>query len=406
MTRLLPISVFFVAVLLAALVAAGPLAWAKPAVTDVRLGAHADKTRFVLDLDEEPAYRAFTLPDPFRVVIDLPALDWALGPDKMSRGGGLVDSLRFGLFAPGTSRVVLDVNRPVAIKQIFVLPGRGSGEGGHRLVVDLVPVSRDAYFAGSREPILSRAPMPRTQTAIPQAPARPAADKRPAIVLDPGHGGVDPGATGRSGIYEKALVLDYAKEIARQLEASGRYRVHMTREDDVFIRLRDRVARAQELEADLFVSLHANTNPSRKLRGASVYTLSENASDAEAAALAAKENKADMIAGIDLSDQTEVVSKILIDLAQRETMNQSKTYANMLVGEMATAGRVLRNTHRSAGFAVLKSPVVPSVLVELGYMSNKEEERLLRSEAYRRKLSAALVRAIDDYFTWQQNARR
>ncbi len=201
-------------------------------------------------------------------------------------------------------------------------------------------------------------------------------------------------------------MLAYADEIKHRIEATGRYRVQLTRSKDVFIRLRDRVARAQQAEAELFISLHANTNPRAAVRGASVYTLSEQASDKEAAALAARENKADVIAGIDLSEQTAVVSKILIDLAQRETMNQSKQFANMLVKEMATVGRVLRNSHRSVGFAVLKSPIVPSVLVEVGYLSNKTEERLLRSAPYRRKVADAMVRAIDDYFTWQQSARR
>ena len=383
-------------------------ALAKPGITDVRLGAHADKTRFVLDLDENPPYRAFTLPDPFRVVIDLPALEWNLGPAERPSGAGLIENLRFGLFAPGTSRVVLDVRSPVAIKGIFVLPGRGSGgaDGGFRLVVDLVAVTRAAYFAESRGPFVSQVPLPQAQTAVLSPPARPEADPRPMIILDAGHGGVDPGATGRSGLYEKQLMLAYADEIKHRIEATGRYRVQLTRSTDVFISLRDRVARGQQAEAGLFISLHANTNPRAAVRGASVYTLSEQASDQEAAALAARENKADVIAGIDLSEQTEVVSKILIDLAQRETMNQSKQFANMLVKEMATVGRVLRNSHRSAGFAVLKSPIVPSVLVEVGYLSNKSEERLLRSAAYRRKVADAMMRAIDDYFTWQQSARR
>ena len=231
-----------------------------------------------------------------------------------------------------------------------------------------------------------------------RARSRPPFPWRPVIVIDAGHGGVDPGAISRSGIYEKTLALSYAKELKRQIEASGRYRVQMTRESDVFIRLRDRVAYAQDSGAGLFISLHANTHRKRDLRGAAVYTLSEKASDAEAAALAAKENKADAIAGIDLSDQPEVVSKILIDLAQRETMNQSKKFANTLVNQLRTAGSVLRNTHRSAGFAVLKSPIVPSVLVEVGYLSNKAEEKLLRSEAHRRKVSRAILMAIDGYF--------
>lgn len=381
----------------------GSVALAKPNVTDVRIGVHPDKTRFVLELSEEPAYRAFTLPDPFRVVIDLPALEWSLGPQRVIEGGGLVQALRYGLFAPGTSRVVLDVGEPVDFQNVFTLPP--SNGFGYRLVIDLKPISREAYFARARTPLVSSLPLPRAQqAAIPLAPPKPQGDTRPVIVIDAGHGGVDPGAIGQTGIYEKTLVLAYAKELKRQIEAGGRYRVQLTRDSDVFVRLRDRVRYAQESDAGLFISLHANTHRKRELRGAAIYTLSENASDAEAAALAARENKADAIAGIDLSDQPEVVSKILIDLAQRETMNQSKRFANLLVNHLRKVGPVLRNTHRSAGFAVLKSPTVPSVLVEVGYLSNKEEERLLRSDGYRSSISRAIVEAIDSYFEWQRSA--
>ncbi|MFQ5467019.1 MAG: N-acetylmuramoyl-L-alanine amidase, partial [Kiloniellaceae bacterium] len=220
---------------------------------------------------------------------------------------------------------------------------------------------------------------------------------------DPGHGGVDPGARSISGAYEKNIALAQAREVRRRLLATGRYRVVMTRDKDIFIRLRDRIAFAQRMEGDLFVSLHANNHVSSRIRGASVYTLSETASDAEAAALAAKENTADIIAGIDLTEQSEDVNKILIDLAQRETMNRSKYFANLLVKQLGGVTRLLRNTHRFAGFAVLKSPTVASVLVEIGYLSNAREERLLRSAKHRANVAAATVRAIDAYFK-RQNA--
>jgi N-acetylmuramoyl-L-alanine amidase len=201
-------------------------------------------------------------------------------------------------------------------------------------------------------------------------------------------------------------MLSYALELEKALLASGRYRVAMTRRDDRFIPLRERVAIAQQAEADLFISLHANTNPSRKVKGASIYTLSENASDKEAEALAAKENKADIIAGVDLTRQTEVVSQILIDLAQRETMNLSKSAANLMVEEFKPRTKLLRNTHRYAGFAVLKSPSVPSLLIETGYMSNAKEERLLRSSAHRKTLVEAMVKGIDRYFAVQEAYRQ
>ncbi|MFQ6016613.1 MAG: N-acetylmuramoyl-L-alanine amidase [Kiloniellaceae bacterium] len=378
-------------------------ALAQPSVVAVRIGEHPDKTRFVMELSEEPRYRIFTLPDPFRVVIDLPELDWKPPAEALPGGSGLIAAMRFGLFAPGTSRVVLDAKSPVEVQNVFVM----APQDGHanRLVLDIVPVSREAFFESARgAPITSKTPLEPVRTVF--VPPRPKADQRPTIVIDPGHGGVDPGARSISGVDEKAIALTYARDLKRRLETVGRYRVVLTREKDIFIRLRDRMALAERMDGDLFVSLHANNHKSRKVRGVSVYTLSEKASDAEAGALAARENKADVIAGIDLSDQTEVVSMILIDLAQRETMNLSKQFANMLVEEAGKVTRLLANTHRFAGFAVLKSPTVPSVLVEIGYLSNRTEERLLRSAAHRAKVTSAIVEAVKAYFEWQENLNR
>lgn len=180
----------------------------------------------------------------------------------------------------------------------------------------------------------------------------------------------------------------------------------LTRESDTFIRLRDRVAFGRRVGADLFVSLHADTMPNKRVRGASVYTLSETASDAEAAALAEQENKADLIAGVDLTHETSEVANILIDLAQRETMNRSAQFAAVVVDELQRETRLLRNTHRFAGFAVLKAPDVPSVLVELGFLSNREDEKMLRSEVYRKKLASAIARGIDSYFVRVEEALR
>jgi N-acetylmuramoyl-L-alanine amidase len=272
-------------------------------------------------------------------------------------------------------------------------------------VIDVVPVSRASFLAARAAPVVSDPPLdPATSAFV--APPQPKADERRTIVIDPGHGGVDPGSRSITGVDEKEIALAYARELKRQLEAGGRYRVALTRDKDIFIRLRDRIDFAERMEGDLFVSLHANNHDSSKIRGASVYTLSEQASDAEAAALAAKENKADIIAGINLGEQTEVVSKILIDLAQRETMNLSKQVANGLVGEMGKVTKLLTNTHRSAGFAVLKSATVPSILIEIGYLSNQTEERLLRSKKHRIGVSRAISAAIEAYFARQTSLNR
>ncbi|WP_159460320.1 N-acetylmuramoyl-L-alanine amidase [Tistlia consotensis] len=378
-----------------------PAASAKPVVSDVRLGVHPDKTRLVIELSEAPSYRVFSLADPARVVIDLPAVDWSNGAEQ--DGVGLVSALRYGLFMPGTSRVVLDLDKPARVLDTFVLPPRGGK--GYRFVLDVGPTDRETFLAQTRQPpVESKVPLPALAVSLPAAPKK-GGDSRPTVVIDPGHGGVDPGAIGVSGLYEKDLVLGYGLALRDALLKTGRYRVVMTRDDDRFIPLRGRVKIANDAGGDLFISLHANINASKTLHGAAVYTLSENASDDEAAALAAKENKADIIAGVDLSGQNEVVSQILIDLAQRETMNLSKGLGNMLVDSLGQSTTLLRHTHRYAGFAVLKSPSVPSVLVEVGYMSNPREERDLRSPKHRAKVVAALVQAIDQYFTVQQAYR-
>src|SRR3546814_2095375 len=307
-------------------------------------------------MHEDRPYRVFTRPDPFRVVLDLPEVAWSLSGGEEPRPTGLIGALRFGLFAPGTSRVVLDVSRPVLLQKVFVIPPRDGKPW--RLVVDIEAVSREQYFAAENsatgDAAISEEPLrPLGEAALPPLPPAKPADRRPVVVIDPGHGGVDPGAIGVSGIYEKNLTLDYGRALQQALEATGRYRAVMTRERDVFLKLRERIALAQRAEGDLFISLHANVHSSGSVRGASIYTLSETASDKEAAALAAAENAADVLAGVDLTDQTGDVRNILIDLAQRETMNLSKKFANDLVQEIVSETKLLRNTHRFAGFAVL-----------------------------------------------------
>jgi N-acetylmuramoyl-L-alanine amidase len=236
-----------------------------------------------------------------------------------------------------------------------------------------------------------------SQTTAKSPAAKPLA-RRPTVVLDPGHGGLDPGAIGLSGVYEKDIALDTARLVARQLEASRRYRVVLTRTSDEFVPLQDRVARARAAEGDLFLSIHADALPDPEMRGASVFTLSEKASDKEAAALATRENKVDLIAGIDLSRHAPEVSSILIDLARRQTNNQSIQLARRLVIDLGQDVLMLNNSHRSAGFAVLKAPDIPSALIEMGCLSNRQEEHALRMPGYRQKVAIGIARAINDYF--------
>ncbi|MDH5749049.1 MAG: N-acetylmuramoyl-L-alanine amidase, partial [Rhodospirillales bacterium] len=323
---------------------------------------------------------------------------------------------------------VLDLSEPALVSGAFMVAPDASY--GPRLVLDLTQTTRQAFLTNaggapvlvslsgtvtnstetlSRVPAAKPLQQARAVSPPPGNSARPPAPRRSpkrVIVLDPGHGGVDPGTTGGGGTLEKYLTLSVAREIKKQLEETGRYKVSLTRSRDVFVRLRKRVELARVAEADLFVSIHADAIKDNNIRGLSVYTLSEKASDKEAAALADKENKADLIAGIDLSNESTEVTNILIDLAQRESMNQSAQFASRLVQELQKDVRLLRNTHRFAGFAVLKAPDVPSVLLELGFLSNREDEKKLRDKKFRTRLAKSILRALDNYFTTVEEARR
>ncbi len=217
------------------------------------------------------------------------------------------------------------------------------------------------------------------------------------VAIDPGHGGVDPGAISPSGLYEKDITLDTALSLARHLNATGRLRAVLTRHADTFVPLNARVARARARCAELFVSIHADTLPNPAIRGLSVYTLSEAASDRETAALAARENRDDFVSGLKLSRRPPVIGSILLDLSRRDTNNRSLAFARDVVDEMGRLVPLLEKPHRSAGFAVLAAPDMPSALVELGCLSNREDERLLESAAYRQRLAAGLMRAIEAY---------
>ena len=397
-------------------------------VQAVRFGVHPDKTRMVLELDRPAGYRVFLLENPYRMVIDMPVFNWQAHQIQAPKGGP-VTSVRSGLLEPGISRVVVDLTGPVAIKSVFTLPA--SARDPDRLVIDFMPASASSFSANkdkvfgrletsgmrsppsvtsSSVPVIS-APAPSANQTPVVTPARKPVTERPLVVIDAGHGGQDPGAIGNhrgmSRVYEKNVTLAAAKELKSQLEATGRYRAQLTRSGDKFIKLYDRVKIAHNAGADLFISLHADSIDNDDVRGASIYTLSNTASDAQTAKLAARENKVDLIGGVDLSHEDKDVANILIDLAMRDTMNQSKFFANTVVSKFQARGvRILPKTHRYAGFAVLKGPDVPSVLIEMGFMSNKSEVQALTSDSYRQKLAATLVEGIDAYFTRVQNNNR
>ena len=364
--------------------------WSQPAVTAVRTAEHASMTRFVLELSEAVDYEIFTLKSPYRVVVDFPEVTWRIFAGDVVETAGLIENYRFGRFRAGVERLVLDVSGPVEIRKVLILPPQG--QFPYRFVLDIASIAAEAFTASP----------PRARPE-PAREARTSPPGKHVIVLDPGHGGVDPGTIGVNGVYEKDVTLALARELQARLASAGGYHVILTRDADYFVKLRDRLATARRAQAELFISLHADAIKNRRHRGASVYTLSKDASDGEAAALAEKENRADIIAGLDLSDQDDLLSKILINLVQRESGNDSVRFANLLIPEIAKDAVVLRNSRRQAGFAVLKAPDVPSVLVELGYLSNPKDEALLSSAKGRNLLIEALVRGIDRFF--DENAR-
>ena len=365
----------------------------------VRFGLHDNKTRLVLDLDRNTDFRAFVLGDPYRMVVDLPDFEWKAGDVQSPQSAG-VKATRHGNLKPGISRIVFDMNRPVSIQKAFTLPANGQKPA--RLVIDFANVS-PSIFKQAQNNIHGSLNVDAVQSNLAAKatppPAPPKKTKKPLVIIDPGHGGVDPGAVGANGVYEKTVALKLAKELKKQLEKSGQYRVKMTRETDIFIKLSDRVKFARNHGGDLFLSIHADSLRNSKVRGASVYTLSEKASDAQTARLAARENKADLIAGIDLNVEDQDVANILVDLAMRETSNQSNFFANTLVDRFkADNVSLLERPHRSAGFAVLKAPDIPSVLVEAGFMSNKKEADLLNTSGHRKKIATSLKKGVDRYF--------
>lgn len=405
-----------------------------PVASAARVAGDEKRTRFVADLSAPVGYTVYVLQNPYRVMIDLPQVDFELPADAGNHTRGLVSEYRFGPVDEGRSRIVLDTKGPVLIEKSFLLKPEAGQPA--RIVVDLVQTSEEAFAeklkadqpaseaaiadakgenggdeaadttpdstgadseAASDQPVADEG-----ESTADQAPAKP---ERPAgrklVVIDPGHGGIDPGAIGLRKTREKDVVLAYAQQLRHQLLAAGGIDVVMTRSDDTFLTLKDRVKVARENGADLFIAIHADTVKGEEARGATIYTLSENASDAEADALAHKENRADIIAGVDLGSENEEVTDILIDLAQRESKTHSLVFAKKAVAEMKPVTAFTGKPMRSAGFVVLKAPDVPSVLIELGYLSSDHDEKQLTSAAWRERVAKAMARAVQNYFSQQ-----
>jgi N-acetylmuramoyl-L-alanine amidase len=407
-----------------------------PIVSATQVVGDRVRTRFVADLSYPVSYSVYVMADPYRVIIDLPEINFQLPGGSGSDPSGLVAAYRYGSIGEGKSRIVIDTEGPVLIEKSFVVkPEEGKSA---RIVVDLVKTNESNFKtlraaeplpetgSGAQKFLFSdmgesqsgttsakdiARPHPKPggdPTAVQSKQPKPAKreDGRRLIVIDPGHGGVDPGAIGFDSIREKDVVLAFGLALRNQLTASGKYEVVMTRDDDHFVSLLDRVRVAREHQADLFVAIHADTVRGQSARGATIYTLSDRASDAEAEALAQKENRADIIAGVNLTAENEEVADILIDLAQRESKYHSLAFARKAVGQLKPVTHMTRRPMRSAGFVVLKAPDVPSILLELGYLSSRSDAKLLTSAKWQSQVATALAKAIDSYFSTEVAATR
>jgi len=371
-----------------------------PVASDVRVAGDGKQTRFILDLDRKIDIRTFVLANPYRVVIDIPQVTFNLPAGTGATGSGLIKAFRYGLVMPGGSRIVFDLTGPAKVEKAYVLDA-ANGQPS-RLVVEVTAVERSAFKASpvTNEKLRTTIGSDDGAAVVTGTVSPPKPDTRPVIVIDAGHGGVDNGTQAASGENEKTLVLDFAKALRDRIEQGGKFRVVMTRDDDTFIPLGERVKIARTNMASLFVSIHADALPRREgdAQGATIYTLSDKASDAEAEKLAEAENKADAIAGVNLTEEPADVADILIDLTQRETRTFSNRFARTLANEMKTVARMHKHPLKSAGFKVLKAHDVPSVLVELGYVSNKDDLKLLVSESWRSRTVGSVATAVDAFF--------
>lgn len=371
-------------------------------ITNMRIGQQVGSVRIVFEATSSFDYKAFLLNDPKRLVVDVYDMD--IKKTLQSDKNNLIESTRVGKLDGNDKRVVFDLKKSAIIKKAFMLEPQSNMNW--RFVIDIALCSERDYDAkvGNKHAFLSSSAKKDNKTSssngwfFSDSSNKKAKPRKKIIVLDPGHGGKDPGAIGVYGkTYEKNITLAMGKELKNMLEKKG-YTVYLTRSTDIFIPLRQRVRIAQKYKADLFMSIHADSALNRNAKGLSVYTLSEKASDKEAAALAERENKVDIIGGIDFSENSKEINDILISLSQTDSRNKSSKFATYIVNEMKKSVKLVNDSHRFAGFAVLKAPDIPSALLEMGYLSNKAEEKLLKQSSYRKKLAASVTKAVDRYF--------
>lgn len=346
-------------------------------VEDVRIAHANDRTRVVLDLDRAGAHNLFDLTNPNRVVIDVSNARFSGSQASMPAATGLVSGIRIANRETGDARLVLDLDEPVRAKSFALQPGSGSG---HRVVIDL-------HQVGGTAPVVRTSPKLNAQREL-------------VIAIDAGHGGKDPGARGRGGLLEKDVVLRISKRLAELIDAEPGMRPFLTRNGDQFLHLTHRIRRAQAAGADLFISIHADAFTDRRVRGASVYVLSDKGESDEASKLLAqRENDADLIGGVDISEiESDQVASVLVDLSQNWAKAESIEVGDTLIGEIGRVTKVRKPKVQRAGFRVLKSPDIPSVLIETAFISNPQDESNLRSVQFQQRLAQALHNGIRSYF--------
>jgi N-acetylmuramoyl-L-alanine amidase len=364
-----------------------------PVAVAARLSQDQGGAKLVFDLSRTVAASASALASPNRIVVDMPEVNFQLDPSVgrvgALRDDSLVKDFRFGLLAAGKSRIVVDLARTACPADVSTRP-IVDGAPAARLTIELKPCDPAAFAALVRSPPASAA----------SAPDAPTLAQPRVIVLDPGHGGIDGGANGLGGVQEKTLVFEFCTELKRQLDATKRYRVVMTRDADQYVDLDDRVDLARAANAALFISVHADAlSEDADVSGSTVYTVADRASDAEAARIAARENAADRDPSGRKRQDDPDVADILFDLRRRETRTFAHIFSRGLVESLRGAAKLNHNPERSAGFVVLKAPEFPSVLVELGYLSNPQDVRSLTSPEWRAKAAGAMVNAIDSFFS-------
>lgn len=345
-------------------------------VEGLRLWSGPETTRVVLDLSAPTSHRIFNLDNPYRVVVDLTETTVSEGT-RLPEGRGFVVGVRTGAQPRGQLRVVLDVNQPVDPQSFLLGPNETYG---HRLVIDLAP--------STGAPVVKRAPR------AAETRGRPV-----VIAIDAGHGGEDPGATGSRGVREKDVVLGIARHLEEQVDAQAGMRPVLVRDGDYYLPHRERMRRAREAGADLFVSIHADAFRSARASGATVYVLSERgASDEAARALAERENASDLIGGVSLSDKDPLLARVLLDLSQSAAISASSSAGERVIKRLSAVTTIRKSRVQRAPFLVLKSPDIPSILIETAYISNPKEESALKTSGYQRSLAGAIHDGIVDYF--------